>query len=131
MQNIFIPKTSNTPELNFNFSEGVFSIEGQSLPDDAEQFYGEVVNELSQYAQNPCSSTVLKLKLDYFNFSSSKSILTILYKLNDVFQNGLAVEVHWFCNSSEEDMVELGQDFATMVDVPFKFLEKKQLAEIH
>ena len=73
------------------------------------------------YLSNPASQTVFKIDLEYFNISSSKRILFLLYKLNELSENGHSVKVQWLYRDSDEDMYEVGQDYAYMVKVPFEF----------
>jgi hypothetical protein len=71
----------------------------------------------------PKRPTVIKIDLEYFNISSSKRILFLLYKLNELTESGMDVKVQWFYRQSDEDMFEVGQDYAYMVKVPFEFKE--------
>ena len=50
----------------------------------------------------------------------------MLYKLNEIADKGLDVQVEWEYKSDDEDMYEVGQDYAYMVKVPFKFKEIKE-----
>jgi hypothetical protein len=72
---------------------------------------------------NPNGSTVVKIDLEYFNISSSKRILFLLYKLNELAEVGNDVHVEWLYRETDEDMYEVGQDYAYMVKVPFVFKE--------
>ncbi|MEN9400125.1 MAG: hypothetical protein RL632_1228, partial [Bacteroidota bacterium] len=75
------------------------------------------------YLLNPLENTVVKIDLEYFNISSSKRILFLLYKLNELSEAGKQVHVEWYYRQSDEDMYEVGQDYAYMVKVPFIFKE--------
>jgi hypothetical protein len=46
-----------------------------------------------------------------------------MYKLNELADIGKDVYVEWFYRSTDEDMYEVGQDYAYMVKVPFVFKE--------
>jgi hypothetical protein len=46
-----------------------------------------------------------------------------LYKLNELAENGKEVRVEWLYRQTDEDMYEVGQDYAYMVKVPFIFKE--------
>lgn len=115
--------TDTTPLLNFDAKLGEFVIEGKSIPSDAEGFYGPLLDWLKEYVDKPNESTTLLLKLDYFNISSSKRILFIFYKLNELVDSGNNVNIKWYFHEGEDDMHEVGQDFAFMVNIPFEFIE--------
>jgi hypothetical protein len=121
MESLYITPTLKTPEVNFNPSNGFLSIKGKSVPEDAAAFYDELLEWMQHYILVPSEETILTLDLEYFNISSSKRILFLLYKLNDMFENGQTVRIKWMYNEEDEDMFEVGQDYAFMVKVPFDF----------
>ena len=65
--------------------------------------------------------TTFNIDLEYFNVTSSKRILALLYKLNELSDDGIHVNVNWYYREGDEDMYEVGQDYAYMVKVPFEF----------
>ena len=68
-------------------------IKGKSIPDDAEEFYSNILVWFDDYVANPCDNTVLKIDLEYFNISSSKRLLFLLYKLNELKAKNKTVRV--------------------------------------
>ncbi len=122
MEALRIQATVKTPEILFDPTNQVFEIKGKSVPDDAEDFYMEALHWFDDYVANPNEETVLKIDLEYFNISSSKRLLFLLYKLNELKSKDKNVRVHWYYNESDEDMFEVGQDYAFMVKVPFDFI---------
>ena len=123
METFITSATETTPFLKLDAGLGEFVIEGKSIPSDAEGFYGRVLHWLNEYVDKPNLKTTLALKLDYFNISSSKRILFIFYKLNELIDAGNQVNVKWYFHEGEDDMHEVGQDFAFMVNIPFEFIE--------
>ena len=77
---------------------------------------------ISILKRNSCGKVSL-LKLHYFNVSSSKRILFIFYKLNELVKLNKSVVVNWYYVEDEDEMFEVGQDFAFMVNIPFHFIE--------
>jgi len=120
-ENLKIESNSNWPEIVFDASTGELSISGRSIVENAIRFYEPVVNWLDIYCQNPAKKTKLHLKMEYFNTSTSKYILAIIGKLDEIYREGKEVEIYWY--SADEDMEELGEDYNAMIDVPFKFME--------
>jgi hypothetical protein len=57
------------------------------------------------------------------NTSSSKEVLHLLYRLNELKERGLEAEVLWSFNANDLDMQEVGKDYEHMVKVPFSFLK--------
>ena len=122
MEALRIQSTIKTPEILFDPTNQVFEIKGKSIPDDAEEFYSSILIWFDDYVANPCDNTTLKIDLEYFNISSSKRLLFLLYKLNELKAKNKAVRVQWLYNEEDEDMFEVGQDYAFMVKVPFDFI---------
>ena len=54
-------------------------------------------------------------------------VLELLYKLNDLLLQGKSAEINWYYHVEDEDMKELGKDYANMLKVPFEILEIKQV----
>lgn len=128
MENLYIEATESTPYVNFNCETGIFLLEGKSVPQKGNDFYDTILEWLEEYVKSPQDNTTVSLKLDYFNIVSSKRILYILYKLNELIENGYKVNLEWFYHEDEDDMLEVGQDFAFMVKIPFKFTEYNPFA---
>lgn len=122
MEPLRIQATIKTPEILFDPTNQVFEIKGKSVPDDAEDFYNDVLIWFDDYVANPNETTILKIDLEYFNISSSKRLLFLLYKLNELKSKDKDVRVQWLYNENDEDMFEVGQDYAFMVKVPFDFI---------
>ncbi|MFL2570626.1 MAG: DUF1987 domain-containing protein [Parvicellaceae bacterium] len=122
--NVFQCKaTETTPLVSFDPENGELTIEGNAIPDDAEAFFLPILTWLEEYIKTSHSKTTLNLKLHYFNVSSSKRILFIFYKLNELVKLNKSVVVNWYYVEDEDEMFEVGQDFAFMVNIPFHFIE--------
>ncbi|MBG14770.1 MAG: nuclear pore complex subunit [Crocinitomicaceae bacterium] len=122
--NVFQCKpTEISPLVHLNPENGELTIEGNAIPDDAEAFFTPILEWLDEYIKNTTVKTTLNLKLHYFNVSSSKRILFIFYKLNELVKKNRSVVVKWHYVEGEDEMFEVGQDFAFMVNIPFHFIE--------
>jgi len=126
MNDIRIEATPKTPYVNLNAFSGDFMFSGKSIPFDAESFYAPILNWLDLYKMTPASMTKVEIDLDFFNISSSKRLLFIMYKLNEIAQNGHNVLLKWHYYKDDDDMYEVGQDYAFMIQVPFEFVSKER-----
>ncbi len=122
MQVIKIQGSDDTPKvtLDANNSNPVFEISGRSLPEDVVAFYEPILEWLDEYASDPLEKTVFNFKLEYFNTASSKLLLDVLLKLEDMFDDGNEVLVRWHFPDDDEDMEEAGEEYADIVEVPFE-----------
>jgi hypothetical protein len=122
MEVIKILGTEDTPAIMLDSNNELFEIAGRSLPEDVASFYDPVLNWLTEYSEKPNAKTVFNFKLTYFNTASSKILLDILMKLEEIHSAGHEVLVKWYSPEDDEDMQEAGEEYADIVDVPFEQL---------
>lgn len=123
MEQLLIEATPQTPYVSFNSQTGVMEISGRSIPENADDFWMPILNWFESYAMHPSENTVFRINLEYFNISSSKRILFLLYKLNGLSEYNCKAIVKWFYREDDEDMYEVGNDYAYMIKVPFEFIQ--------
>jgi hypothetical protein len=124
MDNLQIPGSNKTPEISFDASSKVLSISGRSIPENSIEFYKPMLAWMEQFAATQPESTILQIKLEYFNTSSSKCLLDIFKKLETI---GGKCQVEWYYEQDDEDMLEAGEDYEAIVHVPFKMIGVEQL----
>lgn len=120
METIKIMGTDDTPTVILDAENDIFEISGRSLPEDVTAFYDPILNWLDEYAANANPKTIFTFKLVYFNTASSKLLLDILMKFEEMRENGLDVLIKWYYPEDDEDMQEAGEEYADIVDVPFE-----------
>jgi len=120
METIKIQGTEDTPRIILDAENDIMEISGRSLPEDVSSFYEPVLNWLNDYSESPNKKTIFNFKLTYFNTASSKLLLDILMKLEEMHENGQEVLVRWHYPEDDEDMAEAGEEYADIVDVPFE-----------
>jgi hypothetical protein len=108
MENLNIQEGEKTPSFNFNASEGKIEIAGRSWPEHALQVYEPAFKWLEEYSMNPAAKTVVNLKMEYFNTSSSKVVLDILKKIDQLSSLGKEVEINWYYEYDDPDLKEQG-----------------------
>jgi len=120
MDVIKIMGTDDTPTVTLDAGNNIFEISGRSLPEDVAAFYNPIIEWMEKYNQAPLAKTVFNFKLVYFNTASSKMLLDILMKLEELHNAGKQVVVKWHFADDDEDMKEAGEEYADIVDVPFE-----------
>ena len=120
MEIMKIKGTDDTPSVILDKDSEIFEISGRSLPEDVTTFYEPILNWLDEYAENPNSKTIFTFKLVYFNTASSKLLLDILMKLEEMYENGNDIMIKWYYPEDDEDMEEAGEEYADIVDIPFE-----------
>ena len=123
MEPIIIEGTPKTPSIKFDDKDGIFEIKGRSIPENSVEFYKPLNEWLDNYMQVPLDKTVVNIRLEYFNTSSSKCILDVFKRLEAIHRSKHDVEINWFYEEDDEDMLEAGEDYDSIIKVPFKMIE--------
>jgi len=128
METLSLQGSPKTPTVEMNAESGVIEIKGRSIPENSIDFYRPVVEWLDKYAENPAGETVVNIQLEYFNTSSSKCILDVFKKLETVYKkNGeKGVVINWYYEEDDEDMLEAGEDYQSILKIPFKMIELEE-----
>ena len=110
------------PGIILDRESGKFEISGKTCPEDAIEFYEPVFEWLEEYSKNPLEKTVFDFKLTYFNTVSSKIIMMIMMRLEELSDEGNDVSIRWFFPEDDEDLEESGEDFQSMLEIDFEFV---------
>lgn len=122
MDALDIRATNDTPKVLLDKENDIFEISGRSLPEDVVSFYQPVVDWLEEYKTQALGFTEFVFKYIYFNTATSKLIQDILYKLEELHESGKEVQVLWYYEEDDEDIQDLGEEFAENIDVPFEII---------
>ena len=131
---IFIPKskfsnimkiegTKSTPSVVIE--QGFIEIKGRSIPEDSHDFFSPIITEIQTFAEALADKTEIRFRLEYINSGSKKYISTILGILNDMYLQGKDISILWHYDYDDESMLELGNDFRSLLEMPFKVIEVK------
>jgi hypothetical protein len=130
-QALYIEGSEFTPEINFTL-QGEFSISGISRPEDVSKFYEKPMswldtfkNKLLNHAENKYRFNKIHFvfKLKYFNSSSAKHILKMLDLIKGFESSGMEIDIDWYYDEADEQLLEDGQDLSDAVELPFNFIK--------
>lgn len=119
--------SSKTPHVNFDPETGLLELKGRSIPENSIDFYKPLIDWIDKYGRTPGAKTSLHVQLEYFNTSSSKCILDVFKKLEAIRAAGNDVTVLWHYEADDEDMLEAGEDYAGIINVPFKMIQIEEV----
>ena len=122
MELLKIESSEDNPRIVLDRESNILEISGRSLPEDVNTFYEPMMSWIEEYAKDPLDPTVFNFKLTYFNTASSKIILDILTQFEEMIEEGHQVMVRWHFPEGDEDMMEAGEEYSEMVDVPFEMV---------
>lgn len=130
-KSLHIEGSEFTPDINFDV-HGNFIMSGVSRPEDVSKFYEKPINwitkyknEILEHAENKYKYTKIHFvfKMKYFNSASAKHMLKMMELLKGFESMGLEIEIDWFYDESDEQLLEDGQDLSEAVDIPFNFIK--------
>lgn len=121
MEPIKIYPTRNTPAVLLDPARGVFKMYGRSSPENSLQFYEPLRAVIS--SDITVDKVDVRIKMEYFNTSSSKCIYDLLKEIKSLENKGKEVVVRWYYDEDDEDMLEAGEDYSDLLDLPFRFIE--------
>lgn len=123
-ENLIIEGTNKTPVIKFYYENGAIEISGKSIPENSIGFYQPIYSWIDNYATKPSPKTEIKINLEYFNTSSSKCLLDIFRKFESIKKAGKSdIEVLWHYEADDEDMMEAGDDYNSLVDLTFRLIK--------
>lgn len=121
MQEVRIESGKYTPEVVLK-PEGIISISGRSVHENAEEFYSPVEEWISEYIKNPASVTVVNMKMEYFNSPSARVFIRLFQKIIYVTVKDKKFIINWYYEEGDEDIYERGEYFSSVLSVPFNMI---------
>ncbi len=115
--------THQRPTVVIDIEKGFFEISGSSIPENPMDVFTPIFDHLNRYMEDPCPVTELHFRLDYFNTSTSKLMLDMIHKMESIKdQKGNDVKIKWFYREADDDMMEIGEDFANLCRLPIEII---------
>jgi hypothetical protein len=110
----------DTPDILLDADLSIFQISGNSTPEDVHEVYEPVIQWINIDGEqlNNCQC---KLFFRYLSTSSHHMVFNVLRKLNALYLQGRKLSVEWAYEKIDDDMLRLGLDFASILDIPFEF----------
>jgi hypothetical protein len=122
MKKVAIEGTAKTPTVLFDAESGLLEIKGRSIPENSTEFFRPLMEALKSNQNSLGKAINVNFQLEYFNTSSSKCILDLLKLLATIKKAGVEVLVNWYYEEDDEDMLESGENYQEIVNIPFKML---------
>jgi hypothetical protein len=124
MENIILQPTPKTPSVKLDAQSGMVEIKGRSIPENSLEFYKPLIEWVEKYAADSQNETNVHIQLEYFNTSSSKCLLDFFKRLETINNK---VVINWYYEQDDEDMLEAGEDYEAIINVPFKMIEVEEM----
>ncbi len=112
MNNLYIPASTSSPEVDFRFDEHRLLLKGEAYPENAAMFWGDIIASLHVYlAQVESGQQItVQVALSYFNSSSTKMLFSLFGALNEKALAGNAIVLDWYHDEDDDTIFEFGQE---------------------
>ena len=136
MDALILEATENTPKVALDHTKDLFEISGESRPEDVRKFFDPILDWLEKFnaylywlGENSSEKKkiVFTFRFEYFNSSSAKYIMDIMTQLAEIQENckNAQIEVFWTYDEPDEDMLDAGEEFKNITNLPFQFIAIK------
>lgn len=130
MEKLIIEATVNSPKIVLDPESKKFEFSGESRPENVRNFYLPVLEWLEKYTNHesgldkPQRTSELDcvFNFEYFNSTSAKYILDIFKSLNALDAIGVELDIKWFYEEDDEDMLEVGEEMSRMSKLKFEYV---------
>jgi hypothetical protein len=118
MKQVKIEATQHSPKVELN-PTGEIKIQGRCIIEDSVEFFAPLFLWVNDYN---LSKIEVEINLEYINTSSVKQLYSLLQqiKANRTITN---VYINWYYEEGDDDMLELGQDIESQINMPFDYYE--------
>mgnify|MGYP001551162412 CR=1 FL=1 len=123
MEPLRIAATRNTPAISLDPAAKRFRMVGNSLPENAGEFYTPVIEKLKQALHEMGDGSLFEFCLPYFNSSSLKAIYLILIEIRKAMNDGKKFEVIWHVEEDADLMTEAAETFVEMCGIKLTLRE--------
>ena len=112
MTDLYIPATSDTPEIDFKFSSNTLSMSGEAYPENGVEFFLPVLRRLQSHLKSTSGNAVeFNFQLTYFNSVSTKILYSLFELLNEYAKaNPNCVSLNWYHDEEDDMILSFGLD---------------------
>ncbi len=102
-----IAHTKTTPSAEFR--NGYLVISGKSVPFEQPEIFDIIKERLMIYFQNPRKHTFIDFSFHAINAVSKRKLMSTLSLLEEINAQGKNIEINWYYQTDNEDILELGE----------------------
>lgn len=119
MNDIRLDGTSKTPMVVATLTPFSLELSGRSIPENSIAFYQPLMDWVETHCGTKDEQLEINIRLEYFNTSSSKCLMDLLKRVE---ASECAARVNWYYEDDDEDMLEAGEDYDAIIDLPFRLI---------
>ena len=122
MENLSIPATTSSPQVQGDAAQGLLCISGESYPENTFAFFKPILAWITDCLAGEAGPFTLELRLSYLNTSSIKCLMDLLDELEEAHRSGRSVTVKWFYDAENDRALDLAGEFKEDLSLPFELI---------
>lgn len=115
--------TRTTPFIKLDYDHGLIEFKGKLTPENCSDLFDPIIQWIDEYIDHPLDKTELNIQLEYFNTRSSIYLLDIFRKFECLTDKNRKIIINWICESDDFDMIEAGEDYQAIINIPINIIE--------
>lgn len=119
---LIVDKTTKTPQIIFDPKNNLYEISGRSLPENVVKTYEPVLQWIDANVGKIQNPLVFNFQLDYLNSASAKMVSLLLTKLEEFYKSGSSIEINWYYNQDDDDILSEGEIYAKLKKIPIHLI---------
>lgn len=123
MDALFIEKTKETPEIDFNASTGVLKISGRAYSNDIYQLFKPLNAWLDKYLARPKDITTIELKIEYCNSIFNKLLIIFFENCKSVIEKEKKLHIIWYYEKGDRESVDEANHISRLIGLPIEKIE--------
>jgi hypothetical protein len=127
MKPLYLKGTKKTPAVSFDPEKGLIELSGRSIPENSFGFYQPLIRWVKLYSEVPRNKTTINVRLEYFNTATARCLLELFKKLETGKINGTEMQINWYHENDDEDIIEACETYESVIDIPFKRIEVENI----
>jgi len=123
---VHILPSNKTPEVFLN-PEGSVKIIGRAIDETRTKFSEQILIWIDDYLLKPAATTEVVIALEYMNSFNSIIMASILRKLYELNQQSKKINIKWYVEEDDDDLLERGQYISSTFNIPIEFILTDQI----
>lgn len=126
LEAIHILPSGNTPEVILKPS-GKLRITGRAIDESRTKFSEQLMKWIEAYISEPAPKTEMVIALEYLNSFNAIFLSSVLKKLSLVSNHAGKLEVNWYIEEDDDDLLERAEHISAAFNIPINFIITDQI----
>ncbi len=110
MNDLYLPRTMESPEVDFRFTENQLSLSGEAYPENAKEYFQPILIALERYLASVKEVEIeFNFRLTYFNSAATKMLFNLFGMLNESAATHNRVVLNWYHDEEDDTVLEFGE----------------------